>query len=99
MQAAVDKPLSIRFKETTSPLISTSACALITGLYVTGSQLLRLGKYYAQAVHEHYGDGFDVFFGPAYKGIPLSVAAAIAYSELLFILLHSLKSLLILSIH
>lgn len=52
------------------------------GAYVTGAQLLRLGKYYAQAIHQHYGDDFDVLFGPAYKGIPLSVATAIAYSEL-----------------
>ncbi len=53
-----------------------------TGAYVTGSQLKRLGEYYARAIHEHYGDDFDVLFGPSYKGIPLSVAAAIAYSEL-----------------
>ena len=42
----------------------------------------KLGKYYAQAIHEHYSDDFDVLFGPAYKGIPLSVATAIAYNEL-----------------
>ena len=52
------------------------------GAYVTGSQLRRLGQYYAKAIHEHYGDDFDVLFGPAYKGIPLSVATTIAYSEL-----------------
>lgn len=52
------------------------------GAYVTGSQLRRLGEYYARAIHERYGDDFDVLFGPAYKGIPLSVAATIAYSEL-----------------
>ena len=52
------------------------------GAYVTGSQLRALGRYYAQAIHDNYGDDFDVLFGPAYKGIPLSVAAAIAYSEL-----------------
>lgn len=52
------------------------------GAYVTGSQLRRLGQYYAKAIHENFGDGFDVLFGPAYKGIPLSVACAIAYSEL-----------------
>ena len=44
-----------------------------TGFYRTGSQLKRLGEYYAQAIH--------VLFGPAYKGIPLSVAATIAISE------------------
>ncbi len=52
------------------------------GAYVTGSQLLRLGEYYAQAVHAAYGDDFDVLFGPAYKGIPLAVTTAIAYSRL-----------------
>lgn len=52
------------------------------GGYVTGTQLIRLGEYYARAIHEHYGDDFDVLFGPAYKGIPLSVAAAMAYSRL-----------------
>ncbi len=52
------------------------------GNYVTGSQLMKLGEYYARAIHAHYGDDFDVLFGPAYKGIPLSVAAAIAYAKL-----------------
>lgn len=52
------------------------------GAYVTGAQLRKLGEYYAKAIHNTYGDDFDVLFGPAYKGIPLSVAATIAYSEL-----------------
>ena len=52
------------------------------GAYVTGTQLRRLGEYYAKAIHAHFGDDFDVLFGPAYKGIPLSVATAIAYSSL-----------------
>ena len=52
------------------------------GSYVTGGQLRRLGEYYVRAIHEKYGDEFDILFGPAYKGIPLSVAAAIAYSEI-----------------
>ena len=52
------------------------------GAYVTGSQLKRLGEYYAKAIHDKYGDDFDVLFGPAYKGIPLAVVTAIAYSEL-----------------
>ena len=38
------------------------------GAYVTGSQLSRLGEYYAKAIHDHYGTDFDVLFGPAYKG-------------------------------
>jgi len=52
------------------------------GAYVTGSQLRRLGEYYAKAIYDNYGTDFDVLFGPAYKGIPLSVATAIAFSEL-----------------
>lgn len=52
------------------------------GAYVTGSQLMELGEYYAKAIHDAYGDDFDVLFGPAYKGIPLSVATTIAYSRL-----------------
>ena len=52
------------------------------GAYVTGSQLKRLGEYYAKAIHNTYGDDFDVLFGPAYKGIPISVVTAVAYSEL-----------------
>lgn len=52
------------------------------GAYVTGAQLKKLGEYYAKAIHDNYGTEFDVLFGPAYKGIPLSVATTIAFSEL-----------------
>ena len=52
------------------------------GAYTTGTQLRKLGEYYAKAIHDHYGLDFDVLFGPAYKGIPLSVATAMAISEL-----------------
>ena len=52
------------------------------GAYITGSQLFRLGGFYANAIHDNFGDDFDVLFGPAYKGIPLAVATAIAYSRL-----------------
>ena len=52
------------------------------GAYVTGAQLKKLGEYYAKAIHDNFGDDFDVLFGPAYKGIPLSVATTIAYHEL-----------------
>lgn len=55
---------------------------LNAGAYVTGSQLRRLGQFYAQAIHDNYGTDFDVLFGPAYKGIPLAVATTIAFSEL-----------------
>ena len=52
------------------------------GGYVTGTQLMKLGEYYAKAIHNTYGDDFDVLFGPAYKGIPIAVVTAIAYSQL-----------------
>ncbi len=52
------------------------------GVYVTGAQLMKLGQYYAKAIYGKYGADFDVLFGPAYKGIPLSVAAVIAFHEL-----------------
>ena len=53
-----------------------------TGFYRTGAQLRRLGGYYARAIKEKFGLDFDVLFGPAYKGIPLTVAATSAISEL-----------------
>ncbi len=53
-----------------------------TGFYRTGAQLRRLGGYYARAIKEKFGLDFDVLFGPAYKGIPLTVAATTAISEL-----------------
>lgn len=53
-----------------------------TGFYRTGAQLRKLGEYYARAIHDKFGLDFDVLFGPAYKGIPLSVAAAMEISEL-----------------
>ncbi|NGM16628.1 orotate phosphoribosyltransferase [Eggerthellaceae bacterium zg-893] len=52
------------------------------GAYVTGNQLHRLGLAYAQAINENFGLDFDVVFGPAYKGIPLSVITTMAIQEL-----------------
>ena len=46
-----------------------------TGNYRTGSQLARLGDWYAQSIEES-GEAFDALFGPAYKGIPLAASAA-----------------------
>lgn len=52
-----------------------------TGFYRSGSQLRKLGEYYARAIKDKYGLDFDLLFGPAYKGIPLSVATSMAISE------------------
>ena len=53
-----------------------------TGFYRTGAQLRKLGGFYARAIADKFGTDFDVLFGPAYKGIPLSVAASMQISEL-----------------
>lgn len=53
-----------------------------TGFYRTGAQLRKLGEYYAKAIHDKFGTDFDVLFGPAYKGIPLTVAATMELSKL-----------------
>lgn len=52
-----------------------------TGNYRTGRQLSQLGDYYAKAIKENFGTDFNVLFGPAYKGIPLSVTTAVALSN------------------
>lgn len=52
-----------------------------TGFYRTGRQLKKLGEYYATAIHDTFGLDFDVLFGPAYKGIPLTVATTMAISD------------------
>lgn len=52
------------------------------GGYETGKQLRKLGEFYAKAIHDQYGDDFDVLFGPAYKGIPLAVVTAEAFYDL-----------------
>ena len=72
----------LKFGEFTLKSGRKSPFFMNAGAYVTGSQLMRLGEYYAKAIHENYGDDFDVLFGPAYKGIPISVVTAVAYSKL-----------------
>ncbi|MBU3849103.1 MAG: orotate phosphoribosyltransferase [Candidatus Treponema excrementipullorum] len=48
-----------------------------TGNYKTGAHLAQLGEFYADCIREHNLQP-DILFGPAYKGIPLSVSAVIA---------------------
>lgn len=73
---------ALKFGEFTLKSGRKSPFYMNAGSYVTGAQLKKLGEYYARAIHENYGDDFEVLFGPAYKGIPLSVTTAIAYSQL-----------------
>lgn len=53
-----------------------------TGNYKTGNQLNRLGEFYAKAIKEHFTEGFNILFGPAYKGIPLTVTTSMALDRL-----------------
>jgi len=72
----------LKFGEFTLKSGRKSPFFMNAGAYVTGSQLMRLGEYYARAIHETNGDDFDVLFGPAYKGIPISVVTAVAFHNL-----------------
>lgn len=53
-----------------------------TGNYTTGEQLYKLGEFYAKTIHNCFGKDVDVLFGPAYKGIPLTVTTAISMNNL-----------------
>ena len=81
IQFMVDSKV-LKFGEFTLKSGRKSPFFMNAGAYVTGSQLKKLGEYYAKAIHAKYGDDFDVLFGPAYKGIPLAVVTAMAFSEL-----------------
>lgn len=72
----------LKFGEFTLKSGRKSPFFMNAGGYVTGAQLKKLGEYYAKAIYANYGLDFDVLFGPAYKGIPIAVVTAIAFSEL-----------------
>lgn len=72
----------LRFGDFTLKSGRKSPFFMNAGLYATGTQLRKLGEYYAKAIHDNFGLDFDVLFGPAYKGIPLAVATTMAISEL-----------------
>ena len=64
----------LKFGEFTLKSGRKSPFFMNAGAYKSGSQLIKLGEFYARAIHDNYGLDFDVLFGPAYKGIPLAVA-------------------------
>ncbi|EGH44001.1 MULTISPECIES: orotate phosphoribosyltransferase [Pseudomonas syringae group] len=76
---AIDRGV-LRFGEFTLKSGRTSPYFFNAGLFSTGSALAQLGRFYAAAVVES-GIAFDVLFGPAYKGIPLASATAVALAE------------------
>ncbi len=66
----------LRFGEFKTKSGRLSPYFINTGNYRTGAQLAKLGEYYAECIMNATKGEFDVMFGPAYKGIPLAVAAA-----------------------
>ncbi|WP_447652230.1 orotate phosphoribosyltransferase [Pseudomonas abietaniphila] len=76
---AIDRGV-LRFGEFTLKSGRTSPYFFNAGLFNSGSALAQLGKFYASAVVES-GISFDVLFGPAYKGIPLAAATAVALAD------------------
>lgn len=73
---------ALKFGEFTLKSGRKSPYFMNAGAYTTGRQLKQLGEFYAHAINDTFGLDFDVVFGPAYKGIPLSVVTAIAIHEL-----------------
>ncbi len=70
----------LKFGEFTLKSGRTSPYFFNAGLFNTGADLAKLGRYYASALADS-GIAFDVLFGPAYKGIPIATAAAISLFE------------------
>ena len=70
----------LRFGEFTLKSGRTSPYFFNAGLFNTGVALAKLGRFYASAIVDS-GIDFDVLFGPAYKGIPLAAATAVALAE------------------
>lgn len=70
----------LRFGDFTLKSGRTSPYFFNAGLINDGSSLARLGHCYAEAILEA-GTAFDMLFGPAYKGIPLAAATAVAFAD------------------
>jgi orotate phosphoribosyltransferase len=71
----------LRFGDFTAKSGRKTPYFINAGRYRTGAQLDRLARYYAQTIRAQLGDRFDVLFGPAYKGIPLAAATAVALHQ------------------
>lgn len=73
---AIDRGV-LKFGEFTLKSGRTSPYFFNAGLFNHGADLAKLGRFYAAALQDS-GVDYDVLFGPAYKGIPIATAAAIA---------------------
>ena len=70
----------LRFGEFTLKSGRTSPYFFNAGLFNTGGDLARLGRFYAQALADSNIE-FDLLFGPAYKGIPIATTTAVALAD------------------
>jgi orotate phosphoribosyltransferase len=70
----------LRFGEFTLKSGRTSPYFFNAGLFNTGGDLARLGRFYAAALMDS-GIAFDLLFGPAYKGIPIATTTAVALND------------------
>jgi len=69
---------AVKFGEFTLKSGRQSPYFVNTGLLSNGGLTYELGKYYARTIKDNFGENFEAIYGPAYKGIPLAVAASIA---------------------
>ncbi|WMO14727.1 orotate phosphoribosyltransferase [Pseudoalteromonas piscicida] len=79
IEFALEKQV-LKFGEFTLKSGRTSPYFFNAGLFNTGLDLARLGRFYASAL-EDAGIEFDVLFGPAYKGIPIATTTAVALAD------------------
>jgi orotate phosphoribosyltransferase len=79
IEFALEKQV-LKFGEFTLKSGRTSPYFFNAGLFNTGRDLARLGRFYAAAL-EDAGIEYDVLFGPAYKGIPIATTTAVALAD------------------